>query len=300
MELFKIDQTRLNIHLKQVFMTHRIIKNQICKRCNNMTWMKNTNAMISTYFCSRCIYYYSSISRTIMHSSKISYSQLYLVMNSFINDNSIKQCMNECRKYYSPLSHLTIGKYYKKFRSLLNFFVKDEMDNLILEGPVEIDETMLYKFKRGQANGRHSVIRIWLVGIKSRTTGHFVIYPLTSRKKDILYTIILKHVPYGSIVYSDCWGAYVNNKVTPKTSLLTRFGYIHFFVCHDIQFVSNFENHIHINTVERLWRSIKKYVRIFNPRVFIHEYISKTYLNQTRNYNQQLELLMNLCSKCNI
>ena len=40
--LFKIDQTWLNIHLKQVFVKHRIIKNQICKRCNNMAWMKNT------------------------------------------------------------------------------------------------------------------------------------------------------------------------------------------------------------------------------------------------------------------
>ena len=185
--------------------------------------MKNTNAIISTYFCSRCIYYYSSISRTIVHSSKISYSQLYLVINSFINDNSIKQCMNECRKYYSPLSHLTIGKYYKKFRSLLNFFVKDEMRIWFWRVQWKLMRRC-FKFKRGQANGT-PLLEFGFLAL-SRTTDHFVIYPLTSRKKDILYSIILKHVPYRSIIFSDCWGAYVNNKVTPKTSLLTSFGYI--------------------------------------------------------------------------
>ena len=100
---------------------------------------------------------------------------------------------------------------------------------------------------------------------------------------------------YGAIIYSDCWIAYVNNRIS-KSLHLTQFGYIHFYMDHSIQFVSSFSNFIHINTVERLWRTINRFVRIFNKKVFINEYLAKTYLNLTMDKDQQFKLLWAICA----
>jgi len=136
----------------------------------------------------------------------------------------------------------------------MNEFVRNSMRNCLLEGPVEIAETLIYKIKRGQAHGRLTKIRIWLFGIKSRETGNFVLYPLRFRTRDVILRIILRHVPHGGIV---------NNRMTPKTSHLTQLGYHHFFVEHQSFFVSPLSNNINTNTIVRMWRC---FIKMFSPR----------------------------------
>ena len=152
------------------------------------------------------------------------------------------------------------------------------MRTTIFNEPVEIDETLLYKIKKGNALGRLVKIRFWLIGIKGRVTGRFVVYRLRFRNKETLHRIILRHVAYGQIIYMDCWSAYVNNRSHPPQFHLSQFGFVHLFVDQKIEFVSSFSNNIHINTMERVWSSLKKYIRILKPRVFIIETVSKIYL----------------------
>ena len=66
----------------------------------------------------------------------------------------------------------------------MNSYVKNHISTLQLQGPVEIDETLLYKIKKGRADGRLAKIRVWLFGIKWCTTGDMVIYPLLWRNKE--------------------------------------------------------------------------------------------------------------------
>ena len=179
-------------------------------------------------------------------------------------------------------------------------YVRRELSTILLDGPVEIDETLIYKVKRGQADGRLAKIRIWLFGIKSRQSGRFVLYPLLYRDKEALYKIILTHVPYGSLIYSDCWSAYVNNKTSPKTSHLANLGYLHLFVDHSVRFVSSISNTIHVNTIERLWQSVKKYIRIYRPKIFINEYLAKIHLNLSMSKDDQMKLMLRELSRYNV
>ena len=73
-----------------------------------------------------------------------------------------------------------------------------------------------------------------------------------------------------STIYSDCYGAYVNNKTFPRQSKLIEYGYNHQFECHKQEFVSGIFKHIHSNTVERFWRELKKDMKIKYTR---HKYL---------------------------
>ena len=157
------------------------------------------------------------------------------------------------------------------------------MHNTVLDGPCEIDETPLYKQKPGYPHARNYKKQCWLIGIKCRSTGKFVIYPVLWRNKATLLRILLKHVAYGSTIYSDCWSAYINNRT--KESHLSDLGYIHYVVNHSFEFVSQISNSIHTNTVERLWGCVKGYIRMLKPKIYIDEYIAKFYLNSIYGKN---------------
>ena len=145
------------------------------------------------------------------------------------------------------------------------------MASLLLQGPCEIDESVIYKQKPGYPFGREYQIQVWFIAIKCRTTRRFVMYPVLWRNFDTLMRIILHHVAYGSTAYTDSWSAYYNNR--RKESKLAQFGYVDYTVNHKYQFVSQFSNEIHINTVERTWRSVKNYIRMLRPRLYIDDYV---------------------------
>ena len=76
-----------------------------------------------------------------------------------------------------------------------------------------------------------------------------------------------------------------------------QYGYIHLFVNHSIQFVSVLSNIIHINTVERLWKGLKNYVRMLRPQTFIGHTIAKHYLNQTIEKEGLMTKILEILSK---
>jgi hypothetical protein len=61
-----------------------------------------------------------------------------------------------------------------------------------LAGPVEIDESLVYK-KKGIV-GRIPRIHYWVFGIKCRVTGTLMLFPVNERKQDTLMQIIKNHV----------------------------------------------------------------------------------------------------------
>ena len=181
-----------------------------------------------------------------MKHSKIGYLALLMLIKYYIADFSPKKVYLILFFKGIDISLKTIHVYYKKIMLIKNNYVKNEMRNCILGGPVEIDESMIYKTKRGiNRRGRIGLIRMWLFGLKCRNSGRIILYPVLKRTKVKLLLIILRHVRRGALIYSDCWSAYVNNHVTPKQSFLRPFGFYHLFVNHDYQFVSEVFPDIH-------------------------------------------------------
>ena len=56
--------------------------------------------------------------------------------------------------------------------------------------------------------------------------------------------------------------------------------YINYTVNHSEQFVSHFSNNIHINAIETTSRSVKNYIYVLRPKIYIDDYIAKFYLNK--------------------
>jgi hypothetical protein len=194
------------------------------------------------------------------------------------------------------VSRYSISKRKRKLRAVLSSFVVKETANVLLEGPVEIDESMLFKPKKGYENrARAYKSKKWVLGLKCRTSNKFLLFPSRNRDRATLVAIILKHVQHGAWIYSDCWSAYVNPSTF--TSYLEVFGYTHLYVNHRYHFVDPVVNAIHINTIERLWRSARRYLRSEQPRVYVDEYLSVFYLQQTRSRGEIENILLKEISR---
>ena len=98
---------------------------------------------------------------------------------------------------------------------------------------VEIDETLIAR--RGRV-----VKQVWLFGGIERVSKERFVVALTGdgdkRDKATLVPLIKKYIKPGSIVYSDCWGAYKG---------LDKFGYQHYAVNHSENIVDPDNKRVH-------------------------------------------------------
>ena len=124
-----------------------------------------------------------------------------------------------------------------------------------------------------------------------RGTKNFIIVPIKARNDINLIMALLKYIQCDSTIYTDCHSVYVNNRRTPKESRLISYGYNHQFVDHSVEFVSQEFNHIHTNTIERLWRSIKSDLRNKKITVGYLRAIARFYFHKTLTQKQQIKFI---------
>jgi len=165
----------------------------------------------------------------------------------------------------------TVERYFNILLNISFEYYQDALDTTFFKGDIELDETLLFREKKSKAKHRsYQLGKIWVFGIRKRLSKEFLIIPVVSRTEEKLHSIILKYVSLDSTLYTDCYSAYVNNKVFPKESKLVHYGYSHQFVNHTEEFVSQIFPQIHTNTVERLWKELKKDVKMKHTR---HKYL---------------------------
>jgi len=163
----------------------------------------------------------------------------------------------------------------------------------MLEGEIELDESQLYQKKKSEAPGRPYVYdTIWLIGFRERHSQKFLIYPTVRRTEEVFIPLLLKHVKVKSLIYSDNFSTYVNNRVFPPESKLTQWGYRHKFVNHKIEFVNGIFKEIHTNTVERLWRTVKEHIRRHKTKSLYLLCIGRFYFHRTLCKKGQLKYLV--------
>ena len=146
---------------------------------------------------------------------------------------------------------------------------------------VEIDETVIVKrkYKKGR-----KIKEIWIFGGIERESGKcFVIELLEGfniedmpkderlkrlpRDKGTLLPIIQKFIRPGSIIYSDGWKAY---------NCLSENGYTHNTVIHETHYVNPLNPVVHTQTVERMWRDLKEWIKRPGMKsIYLHQYISR-------------------------
>jgi len=203
---------------------------------------------------------------TLLAKTSLNMTKLEFLINLFVENFTIREAFNFINSKFisQSLSEKTIAKYFKLFSQIALHYYDEFHASTLLEGEIEIDETQMFKPKKSSAPSRSYVAKsIWLVGFKERNSGRFLIFPTRQRTEAIFIPLLLKHVKVQSKIYSDCFSIYVNNKKFLTESKLEQYGFIHQFINHKISFVNPIFTHIHTNTVERLWKTIKDHINSF-------------------------------------
>jgi hypothetical protein len=113
---------------------------------------------------------------------------------------------------------------------------------------VEIDECLFAKRKNHQ--GR-MVKQQWVVGMVTRGDHKKAkFFKVKNRTSTTLTNLIVRHVsPRASLVCTDNWRGYYQIK---------HLGYNHQYVNHSQNFVNPYNNQVHTQTIEGLWRIMKR------------------------------------------
>jgi len=255
----------------------KLFFNEICPICEvKMNYRSDCTKSFTTrtFQCPICNQILSKRSGTIFEGMKIHFKTFNLIVYYFADGFTIQQIYRLLKPLGASISLNTVRKYTKTIRLLIHLYIQESLSNLILPGPVEIDEACCYKIRRGD-HGRLAKTIYWVFGLKCRTTKQVIIYPVLYRNRKTIIPIIRKHILPGTIIYSDMFSCYFNNRVSPPESYLQQFGYIHYGINHSIEFVSKIDASIHTNTIERVWRGLKGKLREYKPRKYIDEYISQ-------------------------
>ena len=127
------------------------------------------------------------------------------------------------------------------------------MPMVSLPGPVEVDECYIGSRMRGN-HGRIPNPSKIIFGIKCRTTGLLLLFPVQNKAQETLFPLIVEHVDSGSQIVSDKAATYVTRG---GRSHLEELGFEHYYINHSIEFVDPVQNFIHTNNIERSWRSLR-------------------------------------------
>lgn len=229
-----------------------------CQKCLKLLAEMHLIQGEQYFYCRSCQVYTRWSYKTQLKNSQLLLSQMEKLILIFLDNKSPKDAYDILHYYFvnEPIGLKTIRKYFITFCTLILDFYNEELSSLLLSGDVEIDETHLFKEKKSYAPHRHyKLSSVWLFGAKQRSNANFFIMPLKNRKEENLIPIIRKHIKLGSTIFSDSFAVYVNNN--QKISKLEKYGFVHFFINHKLEFVSQVAQDIHTNSIESLWKDVK-------------------------------------------
>lgn len=130
---------------------------------------------------------------------------------------------------------------------------------------VEVNKTKILKRKNHQERlTTAETMDKWVFGGIWRETKQFFFSIVANRKEETLVELLLKKVHVKTTIISDCWCAYNN---------LSTFGYTYMTVNHSENFLSPNNPEVHIQTIERTWRSLKKNIPKSSQYCFWLSYI---------------------------
>jgi len=171
------------------------------------------------------------------------------------------------------------------------------MPIITVPGPVEIDECHVGAKIRGKV-GRPPAPGKIVFGIKCRTTGISLLFPVPNKSKETLLPILLEHVEEGAQVISDKYSSYITRF---DRSHLEEVGFDHYFINHSLHFVDPVQTFIHTNNIERTWRSLKASISHVkrsltdeNIHSFLDTFHFQTFFSQESLYDVFIQILMSI------
>lgn len=203
----------------------KLFNNKVrCPKCK----MRYQRIVSDRYFCGKCRLKFSLKATLVFKGSKLSFTELWQILQCFLSKLSISQAAGVC-----SLSEVTVRRWYRKLSGLI------PEERFKLKGAVEVDEAFI---------GRKKYLNQQIViGGIERSSGHIALACIPDRESGSTDTFLLKHVRQNSLVYTDSHGSYEH--------ITEFFGYGHEVVNHSIgQFGLT-------NRIENVWMRLRKFIR---------------------------------------
>jgi len=267
-----------------------------CTSCKKVLFLPQFLDEDYYFYCKDCSLWINWKEMTLLARKKLKYSEVRTLLTLFIQNKSPTQAYNILRNFYNDtLNKNTIYNYFKLFGEIAFSYYKSKLHSTILTGEIEVDETVVFKAKKTRARRyrRYQLQSMWLLGMIERKSKEFIIIPINSRNEFCLIMKMLKFIDCNSTIYTDCYSVYVNNRKFPKESRLVSYGYNNHWIDHSIEFVSSEFQHIHTNTIERLWRTIKTDLREKKITLGYFKAIGRLYFHKTLIREEQLKFICN-------
>lgn len=280
----------------QLFRQHSVLPSNIkCPHCERDCWYRKEDhfwVCTRTFFApkskkrKRCEYSISDYKGTFLERSNIDAWKIV----SFINKWCSKRYLQADVIRNTGISSETCVNWRSFCSEVCEAWLQHQDP---IGGPgikVEIDETLI---TRRKANVGRVLTQIWLFGGIERESKKRVIVPLLApegerRDRATLVPIIKRFIKAGSIIFSDSWGAY---------NTLSAEGYTHHVVNHSEHFVDPTDKEIYTQTVERLWRDVKEWVRRPGMKSqYLRQYLAK-YIFMSQCRGKEIHTFLLACSK---
>jgi len=172
------------------------------------------------FFCSNCNFWFKWRKGTLLERSRILYYDLEKLILHFVNNKRSSEVIADWNNYFyqGKISANTVRNYFNLFGKIALEYYQIKMNSTLLNGFIELDETLVYTEKRTKAQRhRHYKLKsIWIIGMRKRHSKEFLIGVIKSRQDSDLVPFLLKHVEIGSTIFTDSFSIYVNNRKFPK------------------------------------------------------------------------------------
>ena len=215
--------------------------------------------------CNSCQKYWSLRYNTWFDGSHLELWQALHLVYAFIEQKTVEQAMAEV-----GVAANTVVDWFHFCREVCNVVLLNRNEQIGGEGHVvEVDESHLRtrKYYRDRLSfGERE--QVWVVGGIDRTTKQSLVVHVENRNAETLLPILHQYILPGTVVMTDGWRAY--RRLSENGDLE------HHTINHSLNFVDPNYPSIHTQTVERMWRSLKKVFPVGGrPTENLHLYISE-------------------------
>lgn len=179
-------------------------------------------------------------------------------------------------RFLMPLSLVTIRRFFRFLRQTIYDSTIKELKELVLDGSIEMDETMFggkVKGKRGWgAFGKNMVFGMY------KRNGRVLTFPIADRSRQTITNIIFKHTKAGSLCYTDDWHAYTYLSIRSNHVVIRKEK-------------GRPKGKDHLNGIEGFWSYAKHWLYQYRgvPKQYFHLYLKEI---EWRFNNRNMNLII--------
>ena len=210
--------------------------------------------------CARCSFKFREFTGTYLENLRIGFDELSHLLYLFVLGVPSYRC-----RVYLSVSLKTAQKLYTLFRQAIYDHCMIQLREIMLEGEIEVDESMYgghHKGKRGWgAAGKHIVFGLY------QRNGHVVTFPVPDRSTSALLPLVLQYTKPGCLYYSDDWHAYTKLSIKGDHVVIDKH-----------KGKPRAKGRDHINCIEGFWSFSKNWMYQYRgiPKHHFHLYLKET------------------------